>query len=109
VTPERGRPTSVDLDDLDELRVVTKRAFRRGYQAQVNGRLTRLRYRKIMDTEGGVLVHRPAAGEERPKRLLWGVPRALLILALGAWPLTMLVLLGIVVMVTIGIRALLNG
>jgi len=92
VRSTRRHPT--DLQDLDDLQVVTKREYRRGYQAQVNGELTRLRYGKVMSTpDGHVLVYRPAIGHERRKDPMWGLPRALGIFLVVAWPVTLVLLL----------------
>lgn len=108
VAPGHGGHTGTDLDDLDELQIVSRREYRRGYLAQVDGRPMRLTYGKVMTTRSGVLVYRPAAGAERPKRLLWGIPRALGIIALSAWPVTMIAFIVLIALAVIGIRALLS-
>jgi hypothetical protein len=85
--------SAVSLDDLDELQVVTKREFRRGYLAQFNGEVTKYRYKKIMTTpDGHVVVCRPAIGHERRKDFLWGLPHALGIFFVVAWPVTFILL-----------------
>jgi hypothetical protein len=99
-----GVPTT---DDLDSLQVVTRREFRRGYQAQVDGELTRLRYRKIMTAaDGHVLVCRPRIGEERRKHVFRGLPRALGIFLAVAWPITLLVILAVIALVVSVLRHL---
>lgn len=56
--------------------------------------------------DGHVLVYRPAIGRERRKDRLWGLPRALGLFFVVAWPITILVLIGIVVLVDLAFRAL---
>jgi hypothetical protein len=97
----------IDVDDLDELQVVTKREYRRGYTAQVNGNPARLRYRKLMRTpDGQFVVCRPAAGQERLKTGLRDVGRAVGIFFVVAWPLTALCVFGLIALVVIGLRQL---
>lgn len=92
------------IEDLDELQIVTKREFRRGYLRQVDGRLTRLKYRKIMTTpDGQVLVCRPPAGEERFKIGLKEFGTSFGVFLLMIWPFT---LLGLVVLVAVAVAAL---
>lgn len=94
-----------DLDELDDLQIVTRREYRRGYQAQVNGRLIRLRYRKIMKTaDGQVLVHRPIAGEERPKHTLATFRRSLSTVLVVGWPFTAIALFVLIVFVARALR-----
>jgi hypothetical protein len=97
-----------ELDDLEELQVVTKRELRRGYDGQFHGRPMRLAYGKIMDVNGGVLVYRPALGRERPKRMPRVSPSDLLLLAICAWPVTIIALLLVISLATVAIRALLR-
>lgn len=97
------------LDDLDELQFVSKLAYRQGYVALFEGRPRRLTYAKIMDIDGGVLVYRPAMGRERPKRVPRISARDLLLLAVCAWPVTLVAVLVVVSLVRLGIRALLHG
>ena len=97
------------LDDLDELQIVSKREFRRGYDGFLRGRPMRLSYGRIMDVGGGVLVYRPPLGEERPKRIPRFSSRDVLLLAVCAWPLTLVAMLFVVSVIHIGIRALLHG
>jgi hypothetical protein len=95
----------IDVDDLDELQVVTKREYRRGDVAQVNGHPTRLRYRKLMRTsDGQFVVCRPAAGKERLKTGLRDVGRAFGIFFVVAWPLTMLCLFGVVALIVVALH-----
>jgi hypothetical protein len=95
------------LDELDELQVVSKREYRRGYRAQVNGELTRMRYGKIMNlADGHVLVFRPAIGDERRKDLLWGLPRALGLFLFIAWPVTGVAIIVLVAAAVAGVRGL---
>jgi hypothetical protein len=97
----------IDVDDLDELQVVSKREYRRGYTAQVNGNPMRLRYRKLMRTpDGQFVVCRPAAGQERLKTGLRDVVRGLGIFFLVAWPVTLLCIFALVVLVVVGLRHL---
>jgi len=95
----------LDLDDLDELQVVTKREYRRGYTAQVNGDLARLRYRKLMRTpDGQYVVCRPAIGEERFKKGFREWRRAFGILFVVAWPVTAMAILALVVLIALALR-----
>ena len=95
----------IDVDDLDELQIVTKREYRRGYTAQVDGNPTRLRYRKLMRTpDGQFVVCRPAAGEERLKTGLREVGRSFGLFFVVAWPLTALCLLGLVALVAVALH-----
>lgn len=94
------------LDDLDELQIVTMREFRRGYDGVLHGRPMRLAYRKIMDVEGSVLVCRPAIGQERPKRMPRVTSKDLLLLAVCAWPATLVFLLFLVSLAVLGVRSL---
>ena len=100
---------SSDLDDLDELQIVTKRAFRRGYDGLFHGRPMRLSYAKIMDIPGGVLVYRPALGAERPRRIPRVTWKDLLLFAVCAWPVTLIALLFVASVIHLGIRALVHG
>jgi hypothetical protein len=95
----RAEVSLSEVDDLDELQLVTAREFRRGYQAQVNGELVRLRYAKILRTpDGHVLVYRPSIGNEHLKQFLWGLPRALGMFFLVAWQVTVVAILGLFVL-----------
>jgi hypothetical protein len=105
VGPHNLRDGTV-LDDLDELQVVTRREFRRGYDGLFNGRPMRLAYAKIMDVPGGLLVYRPALGQERPKRVPRVTGKDLLLFAVCAWPVTLVVLLFLVSLINLGLRAL---
>jgi len=93
------------LDDLDELQIVTRREFRRGYYGVLHGRPMRLAYGKIMELDGNVLVYRPAMGQERPKRVPRVTTRGLLLFAVCAWPVSLVVLLLLVSLINLGLRA----
>ena len=96
---------TVDVDDLDELQVVTRREYRRGYRAQVNGEQARLRYRKLMRTsDGQFVVCRPAAGQERLKIGLREVGRAFGIFFVVAWPLTVLCIFGLIALIALALH-----
>lgn len=104
MTDTRGmrwtRRTAPADADLDGLQVVTKRDYRRGYEANVGGEPIRLRYVKVMNTaDGHVLVHRPPVGQERQKASLRDLPRALAKFLLIAWPVTVIALLFIVALI----------
>ena len=88
---------------------MSKREFRRGYDGVFHGRPMRLSYGKIMVVGGGVVVYRPPLGEERPKRLPRFSSRDVLLLAVCAWPLTLVAMLFVVSVIHIGIGALLHG
>jgi len=105
VGPHSLRDEAV-LDDLDELQIVSKREFRRGYDGLFHGRPMRLAYGKVMDLNGGVLVYRPALGQERPKRVPRVTPKDLLLFAICAWPATLVALLVVASLADLGIRAL---
>jgi hypothetical protein len=95
----------IDLDDLDELQVVTKREYRRGYLAQVNGNAARLRYRKLMRTlDGQYVVCRPAIGKERFKIGPRDVARSFGLFFVVAWPITVLVILALVGLIGVALR-----
>ena len=98
-----------ELDDLDELQIVTKRGFRRGYDGLFHGRPMRLSYAKIMDVPGGVLVYRPALGAERPRRVPRVTWKDLLLVAVCAWPVTLIMLLFAASLIHLAIRALVHG
>lgn len=94
-----------NVDDLDELQVVTKREYRRGYVAQVNGNPRRLRYRKLMRTpDGQYVVCRPALGDERRKTTARDVLRGVGIFLLVEWPVTLLALLGLAILIALATR-----
>jgi nitrate reductase NapE component len=81
-------------DDLEELQIVTKREYRRGYPQQVDGRLTRLKYRKLMTTpDGQLVVCRPPAGEERFKITPSEFGKAFGVFLLMIWPITCIALI----------------
>jgi hypothetical protein len=89
VRHKRSVALTQDLHELDELQVVSKREYRRGYLAQVNGDLTRLKYRKIMSIPSGqLLVSRPAAGDERLKMTARRVGGLVGLFLVVAWPVT---------------------
>ena len=88
---------AASLDDLEDLKVVTKADYRRGYTAQWNGEPTRFRYKKVMTAaDGHVVVCRPAMGEERIKSTMKDLRRGLGIFFVVAWPVTVLLLIGVV-------------
>ena len=96
--------TPPKVDDLDDLQLVTRREFRRGYKRQVDGRPMRLRYRKIMKTpDGMLLVCRPPAGEERFQITLSEFGKAFGVFLLMIWPFT---IIGTVVLVAVLVAAL---
>ncbi|HEX4654340.1 MAG TPA: hypothetical protein VH274_01220 [Mycobacteriales bacterium] len=93
------------VDDLDELQIVTRREFRRGYLAQVNGRPIRLRYRKIMTTpDRQVLVSRPPAGEERRKITIGRVGTTLGLFLAVVWPVTFIVAIALLALLISALR-----
>jgi len=94
----------IDLDDLDELQVVTRREYRRGYLAQVNGNPARLRYRKLMRTpDGQYVVCRPAAGKERFKTGLRDVGRSIGLFFVVAWPITLFGILALIGLIAVAV------
>jgi hypothetical protein len=93
------------VDDLDELQIVSRREFRRGYLAQVNGRPMRLKYRKIMTTpDHQVLVSRPPAGEERPTVTLRRLGKTLALFLAVIWPITFIAVLGLIALLVTALR-----
>ena len=103
----RSSQGSPSLDDLDDLQIVTKREYRRGYTAQWNGEPTRFRYKKAMTTaDGHVVVFRPAMGEERRKDFMRGLPRALGIFFVVAWPVIFMLLLAVAIGISLLFRSL---
>jgi hypothetical protein len=105
VRHHQAAASTPSVDDLDELQIVTKREFRRGYLAQVNGRPMRLKYRKIMTTpERQVLVSRPPAGEERRKVTIGRVGMTLGLFLAVVWPLTFIAAIGLLAVLITALR-----